>query len=192
MMMVQRFRSLGWVAMIAACAMAFYLISLQVASERAALEKVEHRIVETRRDIRRLQTELVARGSMRQLERWNGEVLALVTPEAGQFLPDDGALARVSFDTARLPPPGTPNAMLAAAQREPSPSASPSPAPEPKAEFRRAVAGDVEALPLPREPARNAGPGPALRLASLNRPLLDEAVIKEIASVAERERRTRP
>lgn len=185
-MMVQRFRSLGWVAMIAACAMAFYLISLQVASERAALEKVEHRIVETRRDIRRLQTEIVARGSMRQLERWNGEVLALVTPEAGQFLPNDGALARVSFDTARLPSPGTPNVMLAAARREPSP------APEPKAEFRRAVAGDVETLPLPREPARSAGPGPALRLASLNRPLLDEAVIREIATAAEREGRPRP
>ena len=54
-------RSFGSVFMVATCAgaaLGCYLVSLRVASERAQLEEVEARIVDTQRDLRTLQTEI--------------------------------------------------------------------------------------------------------------------------------------
>ena len=94
-MIAQRFRSIGWVAGVATAATALYMISLQVASERGRLEAVDREIAAAQRDIRQLQTELGTRGSLRQLERWNGDVLALTAPDASQFLAGEAALARL-------------------------------------------------------------------------------------------------
>lgn len=94
-MIAQRFRSVVWVAGVATAATALYMISLQVASERGRLEAVNREIAAAQRDIRHLQTELGTRGSLRQLERWNGDVLALTAPDASQFLPGEAALARL-------------------------------------------------------------------------------------------------
>jgi hypothetical protein len=49
-------------------ALGFYLVSLRVASERAALEEVETKIALTQRDIRLLQTEIGTRG--RSFQSW--------------------------------------------------------------------------------------------------------------------------
>ena len=84
-MIAHRLRPLGWIAAVTIAAICFYLISSRVAAERGRLEATDARIVSIGRDIRRLQTELGARGSMRQLERWNGEVLALQAPTADQY-----------------------------------------------------------------------------------------------------------
>ena len=65
------FRSLSMVASCAGAALGCYLVSLRVASERAALEDVETRIVLAQRDLRVLQTEIGTRGRLSQLERWN-------------------------------------------------------------------------------------------------------------------------
>ena len=58
------FRSVGYVATIAGAALCCYLVSLRVASERAALEDVETEIVLAQRDIRLLQTEIGTRGRL--------------------------------------------------------------------------------------------------------------------------------
>ena len=100
-MIAQRFRPLGWVVGVAVAATALYIVSLQVATERTRLEVIDRRIAATKRDIRQLQTELGTRASLRQLERWNGEVLALSTPESGQFLASEVALGRL--DGTKLP-----------------------------------------------------------------------------------------
>src|SRR4028118_815324 len=105
------FREVGWVAAVAGTALGCYMVSLQVASERAALERVENRlvvaqrdirvlqtgtgtrgrgalcavgnrIVVAQRDIRVLQTEIGTRGRLEQLESWNVKVLALSAPQA--------------------------------------------------------------------------------------------------------------
>ncbi len=67
-------------------ALGFYLVSLRVASERAALEEVETRIAMTQRDIRLLQTEIGTRGRLAQLERWNVKFIRLSAPNAEQFV----------------------------------------------------------------------------------------------------------
>ena len=75
------FHSLFMVASCATAALGCYLVSLRVASERAALENVETQIVFAQRDMRVLQTEIGTRGRMSQLERWNASVLALSAPQ---------------------------------------------------------------------------------------------------------------
>jgi hypothetical protein len=93
-MMARGFRSVGWVAAVGGAALACYMLSLQVATERAELASVERRIIATKQDIRSLQTELGTRGRLSQLERWNADVLALSAPASGQFLQSEFTLAR--------------------------------------------------------------------------------------------------
>jgi hypothetical protein len=84
------------VASCAGAALGCYLVSLRVASERAALEDVETRIVLAQRDMRALQTEIGTRGRLAQLERWNVKVLALSAPQADQFVSGGFELAKLA------------------------------------------------------------------------------------------------
>ncbi len=108
-MIAQRFRSLAWVAGVALAATLLYIISLQVATERGRLEMIDSKIADAKRDIRQLQTEMGTRASLRQLERWNGDVLALSSPAAGQYLAGEHAISQI--DQSKLgsatatPPP---------------------------------------------------------------------------------------
>jgi hypothetical protein len=90
------FRSLFMVASCAGAALGCYLVSLRVASERAALEGVETKIVLAQRDVRLLQTEIGTRGRLAQLERWNVKVLALSAPSADQLLGGSFELAKLT------------------------------------------------------------------------------------------------
>ena len=74
---LRSFRSIVMVASCAGAALGCYLVSLRVASERAALEDVETKIVLQQRELRVLQTEIGTRGRLAQLERWNASVLAM-------------------------------------------------------------------------------------------------------------------
>ncbi len=94
-MSVRSFHSVFMATAVAGAALGCYLVSLRVASERAALEQVESQIVQTQRDIRLLQTEIGTRGRLAQLERWNVRVLALSAPTADQILGDKFQLARL-------------------------------------------------------------------------------------------------
>src|ERR671921_1612437 len=90
------FRSVFMVASCAGAALSCYLVSLRVASERAALENVETKIVMAQRDLRTLQTEIGTRDRLAQLERWNVKVLALSAPSAGQFVSNGYELAKLT------------------------------------------------------------------------------------------------
>ena len=85
-MSARGFGSVVWAGAVAGAALGFYLVSLRVASERAALEEVETRIAMTQRDIRLLQTEIGTRGRLAQLERWNVKFIRLSAPNADQFV----------------------------------------------------------------------------------------------------------
>lgn len=98
------FREVGWVAAVAGTALGCYMVSLKVASERAALEQVENRIVVAQRDIRVLQTEIGTRGRLEQLESWNVKVLALSAPQAHQFLEGEFQLATLAAPTKKVDP----------------------------------------------------------------------------------------
>lgn len=121
-MIAQRFRALGWVAGIASASTALYLISVQVAAERARLEEVDRRISETHRDMLQLKTELSTRASYRQLEKWNDEDLDLAAPRAAQYLHSESQLASLSPDMLdAVADKPVPRAQLAAAQTAPPP-----------------------------------------------------------------------
>jgi hypothetical protein len=124
-MITQRFRPVVWVAGVAFAATALYMVSLRVATERGRLETIDRKIASTRRDIRQLQTEFGTRASLRQLERWNGDVLALSSPGANQFLPGESALAKV--DGLKLPTNGfaPPPVMVAEADEAPAVESAP-------------------------------------------------------------------
>jgi len=94
-MSVRSFHSVFMASVVAGAALGCYLVSLRVASERAALEQVETEIVLAQRDIRLLQTEIGTRARLAQLERWNVRVLALSAPTADQILGDKFQLARM-------------------------------------------------------------------------------------------------
>jgi hypothetical protein len=120
-MSTRSFSSLFMVASCAGAALGCYLVSLRVASERAALEDVENRIVLTQRDVRVIQTEIGTRGRLSQLERWNAGAFSLSAPGASQILEGSVELARlvqperpvdfqapVVLASAPAPPPNIP------------------------------------------------------------------------------------
>ena len=91
-------RSFGSLFMVASCAgaaLGCYLVSLRVASERAALENVETKIVSTQGELRMIQTEIGTRGRLSQLERWNAGAFALSAPAANQFVGGSFELAKL-------------------------------------------------------------------------------------------------
>jgi hypothetical protein len=94
-MSVRSFHSVFMASAVAGAALGCYLVSLRVASERAALEDVEAQIVHTQSDIRLLETEVGTRARLTQLERWNLRALSLSAPTAGQILGDKFQLARL-------------------------------------------------------------------------------------------------
>ncbi|MBA3676959.1 MAG: hypothetical protein H0W74_06085 [Sphingosinicella sp.] len=95
-MIARGFKPVGWVAAVAGAALGCYMLSLNVASERADLASVERQIIAAKQDIRALQTELGTRGRLAQLEHWNADVLALSAPASKQFLQNEFRLAGFS------------------------------------------------------------------------------------------------
>lgn len=173
-MIAQRFRAVGYVAMVATAATGLYLISLQVAAERGKLEAVEREIGRAQRDMRQLQTELGTRASMRQLEKWNGEVLALSAPTARQYVRDGAQLVALNLDADASPASAPPPMMAAAAA--PKPSTTP---PEP-------VAAEAPAI----RAANFVQPAQAPKIQKVA--MLEPALASELARKAVQETRKRP
>jgi hypothetical protein len=191
------FRSVFMVASCAGAALGCYLVSLRVASERAALEDVETRIVLAQRDMRVLQTEIGTRGRLSQLERWNAGAFALSAPAADQLLKGSFELARLARPEHRLDfqapvvlaSAPAPTSQLPIGEPEIDDSGVPiAVAPNVllreaslKTETREVPARSVVALPQttaksPDEPANAAKPAPAKPLArSVEKPGLAAA-----------------
>lgn len=94
-MAIKALNGFGWFLTGVIVAPGCYLVSSQVASERARVEGLERAIVKARKDIRGLETEFDTRANLAQLERWNGEVMRYTAPTPAQFLPGDAALAQI-------------------------------------------------------------------------------------------------
>lgn len=93
-----RLKGVGWFGGCVAVVLGFYLVSLQVAAERKKLEAVNGQIRAAERDIRALETEFDTRANLAQLERWNGDTLALSAPTAHQFVASEAALAALDVN----------------------------------------------------------------------------------------------
>ena len=188
-MIARGFKSVVWVAAVGGAALGCYMLSLQVATERAELAKVERRIIAAKQEIRSLQTELGTRGRLSQLERWNAEVLALSAPASAQFMQSELTLAR--FDrpeetlddrsaTIRLA-----SAEAADTKTEEEKPAAPvvravAPAPAPPAQAPALVHRASYVPPAKAEPARRPAPR------------LDAKLADEIRTAASAERADKP
>lgn len=151
-----RLKGLGWFASCTAIVLGFYLVSLQVASERNKLDALNGRIRTAERDIRALETEFDTRANLQQLERWNGDILALSAPVAGQFVRGEAQLASVSFDAAT--PLGGAEMQTAALVVPSMPAVAPAPAPVVVA----SIPTQVRAAPAPvANPVRERVAAPA-------------------------------
>lgn len=160
------FKSVFMATSVVGAALGCYLVSLNVASERAALENVEEKIVLAQRDIRVLQTEIGTRGRLAQLERWNARFIRLSAPSADQFVEGGFQLAAMVRPEKRLRIEAP--VVLAAA-----------PAPEPL--NRPVVTSDADETP----PPTLAGRGDAadyLHTASYSKPEPAAAKPKKLAA----------
>lgn len=185
------FGTLGKLVAVGVMAPAFYLVISQGAAERGRVESVERSIVQARQDIRALETEFDTRANMAQLERWNGDVLSLAAPRAEQYVGGEHQLASLPGRTeggnvalAYVVPSApmemaaaTPEPTLAAAVVPPAPAAAPG-----KVEKRQPVVKPVGAV-------RTAAviPAKARAVAMLDRTLLSDATMADLARSARRE-----
>lgn len=175
MIAIKRLQSIMWILVVAMGALAAYLISLQVATERNAVRHMIDQIRWTRADIRYLEAEFGARGSMRQLAAWNTSDLRLYVPGPGQYLPNERALANLDRMTpvegAFAPPP----VMTAMASRPVAPTSEAAVTQEPSSaassEFsliRTASASEPKQAPVVKAKPREVAPDPApVRIASV-------------------------
>jgi len=132
-MIARGFRSVIWVGAVGTAALGCYMVSLRVATERSELAGVERRIVDAKREIRSLQTELGTRGRLNQLEEWNSSVLALSAPSSAQFVNDAYALAQLQTRQSTIGEQGGNVRMAAAEASDAAPAASAAkPAPRPR------------------------------------------------------------
>lgn len=174
MIAIKRLQSIMWILVVAAGALSAYLISLRVATERNAVHAMIDQIRWTRSEIRYLEAEFGARGSMRQLSSWNQHDLKLYVPSQSQYLPNERALANLD----RIEPAGDgyapPPVMVAMATQAPSAPAALAVAPaevkKPEAAAKPvelAEAQPIIARPIVARPAERKPSAPATaRLAS--------------------------
>lgn len=113
MIAVKRLQSLFWVLLVALGALAAYLVSLKVATERNELMRVRAQIAAARADIRYLETEFSARANMRQLERWNAQDLRYSTLTAAHYLDGERSLASLEGIAPNGPAYAAPPVMVA-------------------------------------------------------------------------------
>ncbi|MBB4639728.1 colicin transporter [Rhizorhapis suberifaciens] len=218
MIAVKRLQSIFWVLLVTLGAIAVYLVSLRVASERTELARVERQILSAKREIRYLETEFGARASMRQLERWNSENFRFSTPTAAQYLDGERALASLEGVTPTGPayvatpvmtamvegPADLPSAVAKAVAVQPevsSDAVTARPAPESrapavartdapaKAEKPPVRTAQAVAAPAPRPaPKTTADARRVERVAMLEQTLLDDHTMGDLARLAAREK----
>lgn len=182
------FGTLGKLVAVGVMAPAFYLVISQGAAERGRVEAVERSIVQARKDIRALETEFDTRANMAQLERWNGDVLALAAPRAEQYVGGEHQLASLPGRTEggnvalAYVVPSAPMEMAAAAP-EPTLAEAPASAATP------AKADKVKPAAKPIGAVRTAAviPAKARAVAMLDRTLLSDATMADLARSARKE-----
>ncbi|MFT5330443.1 MAG: hypothetical protein ACI9KA_001535 [Parasphingorhabdus sp.] len=100
---VKRLEGIGWLALVFLVAILLYPLSLSVATLRSDLARTDHKIVETKKEIRYLETEFSARANLRQLEDWNKLEFGYASPLASQYLDGERALANLGGKDLRKP-----------------------------------------------------------------------------------------
>ncbi|PHR15798.1 MAG: hypothetical protein COA41_15925 [Sphingopyxis sp.] len=100
---IKRLEGIGWLALVFLVAILLYPLSLSVATLRSDLARTDHEIIETKKEIRYLETEFSARANLRQLEEWNKLEFGYASPQASQYLDGERALANLGTKDLRKP-----------------------------------------------------------------------------------------
>lgn len=189
---VQRLKGLGWLLSCVVIVLGCYMVSLSVANERNKLMRLNLKIAQAERDIRSLSTEFDTRANLVQLERWNGEVLALTAPTAGQYVRDELQFASLVRGVEQVPqvqmaalvvPAGV--APIEAANQAAMAQVAATPA-APVAVARHAVATEAPVI-QPAVVQTAAVVKKARAVAMLDRQLLSDATLGDIMSGARAE-----
>ncbi|WP_448501548.1 hypothetical protein [Sphingomonas sp.] len=206
-MATRNLKGFGWFVMGVLVAPPCYLVSSWVAAERARVESLERAIVAAKREIRDLETEFETRANHAQLEKWNGEVLALAAPRPEQFLAGEEALAQLhrvggavaDYQVANfIVPSGLHDNRLRLDTGEVAPVAiapvAPVPAPAVPAEPQSVAPARIAIAAASTPSPERAGPAPQDRprrreqaVAMLDRSLLSDSTLGELASGARAE-----
>ncbi|MCI1142621.1 hypothetical protein [Sphingomonas sp. WKB10] len=206
-----RLKGIGWFGGCVAIVLGFYLVSLQVATERKKLESMDRKIDAAQRDIRALETEFETRANLAQLEKWNGETLSLAAPTAGQFVTDEAALASLDVNQVGVPTdgksgtqmaslvvPSQPGVSVAAPAATPAPAVVQVAAAMPKAQRAvikvAAIEKSAPMLAKLNEAARAKAAVAKVRpeaVAMLDKKLLSDSTLGDILSSARAEARKR-
>ena len=190
-MAVQSFKGLGWLLCAVVVAPACYMINSHGAAEQAKLNAMKGAILQARKDIRGLETEFQTRANLAQIERWNGDVLALAAPAPGQYLASETALASLDQpaqiqNASLIVPAGAPAARSVAAvataaaapvQAAPAPRPGSAPAPSGKSVAQQ----DRELHDLMKKADRHA-------VAMVDKGVLSTSTIDDLKKLAQREK----
>jgi hypothetical protein len=183
---VQGFKGLGWFLCGVVVAPACYLVNSHGAAEQAKLNATKLAIVQAQRDIRGLETEFNTRANLAQLERWNGEVLALGAPAPQQYLASETALAGLDQQPADIQvaalvvPSGAPALQTAALVVAPAANPVQS-APQSAAPAKSVAQQDGELRRLMKKADRQA-------IASVDRGVLSASTMEDLQKLAKREK----
>lgn len=193
-MAVNRFAGMGWLLCGMIAAPACYLVNSYGAAEQAKLTATKAAIVQAQRDIRSLETEFNTRANLAQLERWNGEVLALAAPAPQQYLASETALADLDrqdlggaeIQTAALIVPAGVPALQAAAPAAQTAAAVVAPAARPAQAASQAASAkvaqqDKELRKLMTKADRRA-------VAMVDKGVLSASTIDDLEKLAKREK----
>lgn len=185
-MSVQGFKGLGWFLCGVVVAPACYLVNSHGAAEQAKLNATRLAIVQAQRDIRGLETEFNTRANLAQLERWNGEVLALAAPVAQQYLASETALASLDQQPADIQvaalvvPAGAAVAQVAAVAVAPVTNKVQG-TPENAVTAKSVTQQDTELRRLMKKADRQA-------IASVDRGVLSASTMQDLQKLAKREK----
>ena len=109
-MKAQRFRSIGWLVLLALCAVAVMVLAFRVNALRSQVMRTEAKIVALRMEELYLRTEFETRANQQQLRDWNAVEFGYIAPSAGQYLENERQLAQF----ARPDGPGAPEPLRVA------------------------------------------------------------------------------
>jgi len=203
---MKRLRNLGWLALVFMVAILLYPLSLNVAATHSDLVAVDREIMDTKREISFLQSEIRTRASLQQLEEWNELLYGYQPPAADQFVNGEAALASLTGDlpdakpvmmaAADVPAPqvvAEPEVVKEAVVEAPKQAASKAVAT--KATPTKLAANDVKIFATPVKRAAPKVEAPKVeqsrteRLARMDEKLLSDDLLRDISAKAAKERR---
>jgi hypothetical protein len=93
MVSANRFRSIGWIALLLVCAALVMVLAFRVNALRSQVHRTEQQIISLRKEKLYLETEVETRANQQQLKLWNDVEFGYVAPSASQYISNERQLA---------------------------------------------------------------------------------------------------